>query len=61
MKKTGAIAGSHMNRNLTNYAIAIVAHLHDSQFSVGGLMVHGMAAIVCMTHRDKETGVVHDR
>lgn len=40
---------------LAVFAIAIAVHFLHGQFDVGGLLVYGMAAIVCMTHRDKNS------
>jgi hypothetical protein len=51
-----SVIGSYLL--LLIFAIAIVVHFLHGQFDVGGLIVYGMAAIVCMTHRDIDgTGV----
>jgi hypothetical protein len=34
------------------FAVAIGIHFLHGQFDVGGLVVYGMAVIVCMAHRD---------
>jgi hypothetical protein len=47
-----SVIGSYLL--LLIFAIAIVVHFLHGQFDVGGLIVYGMAAIVCMTHRDKD-------
>jgi hypothetical protein len=41
-----------MNQRLKT--IAIVVHVRHAQLKVGGLLVYGVAATVCMTHRNKE-------
>ena len=55
-----SVAGSYLLLFIS--AIAIVVHFHRGQFDVGALIVYGTAAIVFITHRDKEIQeVVHDR
>jgi hypothetical protein len=36
------------------FALAIALHFHLGDFHVGGLVVYPMAAIVCMTHQDRQ-------
>lgn len=35
---------------LVVFAIAVCAHVLHAQYDVGGLIVYGMSALVCMTH-----------
>jgi hypothetical protein len=39
---------------LVVFAIAIGIHFLHGQYDVGGLIVYGMAVVVCMTHRNDE-------
>lgn len=39
---------------LVIFALAAAIHLAAGQFDVGGLLVYGMAVVVCMTYRRKE-------
>lgn len=48
-----SIVGSYFL--LLIFAIAIVVHFLHRQFDVSSLLVYSMAAIVCMTHRDKDS------
>ncbi len=43
------------------FALAASIHLAASQFNVGGLLVYGMAVVVCMVYRGQEKSkVAHD-
>jgi hypothetical protein len=47
---------------LSIFAIAGVLHFLHGEFNVGGLVVYGMAVIVCMTHPNREAvEASHDR
>jgi len=44
------------------FAVAIAIHMLHGQFDVGGLVVYGMAVIVCINHSDTESAeAAHDR
>jgi hypothetical protein len=44
------------------FAVAVAIHMLPGEVDVGGLIVYAMAAVVCVTHGDKETlEASHDR